>query len=100
MKEAAVRELAEELGVRVPVRFLFKLLFRGGISPIWLGVHEAIVSEILDPDSGEIDWYDWLTVAELREALDDWCFVPAGREALVQYLRSGYDSDASEPADG
>ncbi|MFD8741653.1 NUDIX domain-containing protein [Streptomyces sp. NPDC059616] len=52
-EKAAVRELAEELDVRVPVRFLFKLLFREGISPIWLGVHEAVVSETLVPDSGE-----------------------------------------------
>ncbi|MGP3920884.1 NUDIX domain-containing protein [Nonomuraea sp. 10N515B] len=33
-EEAAVRELAEELGVRVPVRFLFKFLCREGTSPI------------------------------------------------------------------
>ncbi|MFE5857216.1 NUDIX hydrolase [Streptomyces sp. NPDC056500] len=94
-EEAAVRELAEELGVRVPVRFLFKLLFREGISPIWLAVHEAIVSEVLVPDSGEINWYDWLTAAELREVLDEWRFVPGGREALRRYLGSGIGSGAS-----
>ncbi|MCT2588760.1 NUDIX domain-containing protein [Streptomyces sp. N2-109] len=95
-EEAAVRELAEELGARVPVRFLFKLLFREGISPIWLGVHEAVVSEIFVQDSGEIGWYDWLTVAELREVVDEWCFVPGGRKALRQYLGSGFGSGASE----
>ncbi|MFG2884526.1 NUDIX hydrolase [Streptomyces sp. NPDC048297] len=100
-EEAAVRELAEELGIRVPVRFLFKFLFRKGISPIWLGVHEAVVSENLVPDSGEIDWCDWLTVAELREVLDERCFVPGGREALRQYLGSGSGGGgASEPAAG
>ncbi|MCM2387670.1 NUDIX hydrolase [Streptomyces albipurpureus] len=87
-EEAAVRELAEELGVRAPVRFLFKLHFQEGISPIWLGVHEAVVSEVLVPDSDEIDWHDWLTVAELREVIDEWCFVPGGREALRQYVAS------------
>ncbi|AWL38919.1 MULTISPECIES: NUDIX hydrolase [Streptomyces] len=95
-EEAAVRELAEELGVRVPVSFLFKLLFREGLSPIWLGVHEAVVSETLVPDSGEIDWYDWLTVAQLRAVVDEWCFVPGGREALRQYLGSGFGSGASD----
>lgn len=30
-EQAAVRELTEELGVRVPVRFLFKFLCREGI---------------------------------------------------------------------
>ncbi|MGW1977284.1 NUDIX hydrolase [Streptomyces sp. NPDC001889] len=87
-EEAAVRELGEELGVRAPVRFLFKLLFREGISPIWLGVHEAVVTEAVVPDSGEIDWYDWLTLDELRAVLDAWCFVPGGREALRRYVRS------------
>ncbi|MFF2012943.1 NUDIX hydrolase [Streptomyces sp. NPDC058195] len=99
-EEAAVRELAEELGVRAPVRFLFKIFYREGISPIWLGVHEAVISEILVPDSGEIEWHDWLTVAELREAVDEWCFVPGGREALRQYMESGYGSGASERAAG
>lgn len=97
-EEAAVRELAEELGVRVPVCFLFKFLFREGISPIWLGVHEAVVSENLVPDPGEIEWYDWLTVAELREVVDQWCFVPGGREALRRYLKSGSGSHAGELA--
>ncbi|MDW6064591.1 NUDIX domain-containing protein [Streptomyces sp. FXJ1.4098] len=100
-EEAAVRELAEELGVRVPVRFLFKFLCREGISPIWFGVHEALLSsEPLVPDPGEIDWLDWLTVAELREVVDQWCFVPGGREALRRYLDSGSDSGAGEVAAG
>lgn len=89
---AAARELAEELGVRVPVQFLFKFLCREGISPIWLGVHEAVMSEPLAPDPGEIDWQDWLTVAELHEVVDEWCFVPGGREALRQYLESGFET--------
>ncbi|MBD0741687.1 NUDIX hydrolase [Streptomyces sp. CBMA152] len=97
---AAARELAEELGVRVPVRFLFKFLCREGISPIWLGVYEAVVSQALVPDSGEIDWQGWMTVAELREVVDDWCFVPGGREALRRYLQPGSSSGAGEPAAG
>jgi 8-oxo-dGTP pyrophosphatase MutT (NUDIX family) len=98
-EEAAVRELAEELGVRVPVRFLFKFLCREGIGPIWFGVHEALLlSESLVPDPGEIDWLDWLTVAELREVVDQWCFVPGGREALRRYLDSGSASGAGEVA--
>ncbi len=96
-EEAAARELSEELGVRVPVHFLFKFLCRKGISPIWLGVHEAVVPEALIPDSGEICWQDWMTVAELREVVDEWCFVPGGREALRQYLESGFGNGAREP---
>ncbi|MGI3229315.1 NUDIX hydrolase [Streptomyces sp. GTA36] len=85
---AAARELTEELGVRAPVRFLFKFLCQEGISPIWLGAHEALVSESLSPDQGEIEWHAWLTVGELRKVVDEWCFVPAGRRALRQYLES------------
>lgn len=85
---AAARELTEELGVRAQVRFLFKFLCQEGISPIWLGAHEALVSEPLSPDPGEIEWHAWLTVAELRKVVDEWCFVPAGRRALRQYLES------------
>ncbi|MFG1959209.1 NUDIX hydrolase [Nonomuraea sp. NPDC049028] len=99
-EEAAVRELAEELGVRVRVRFLFKFLCREGISPIWFGVHEAVVTEVLVPDSGEIDWLDWLTVSELLEVVDQWSFVPGGREALRRYLRSGFGSGAGEVGAG
>ncbi|SEG90594.1 Isopentenyldiphosphate isomerase [Actinacidiphila yanglinensis] len=86
---AAARELAEELSVRVPVRFLFKFLCREGIGPIWVGVHEAVVSGALIPDPDEIAWQDWLTVAELCEVVDRWRFVPAGREALRRYLECG-----------
>ncbi|MFG2956409.1 NUDIX hydrolase [Streptomyces sp. NPDC048291] len=88
-EEAAARELAEELGVRVPVRFLFKFLCRRGISPVWFGVHEAVVTEPLVPDPGEIAWRGWLTVAEVCGVVDQWLFVPGGREALRRYLRSG-----------
>jgi 8-oxo-dGTP pyrophosphatase MutT (NUDIX family) len=99
-EQAAVRELTEELGVRVPVRFLFKFLCRQGISPIWFGVHEAVVSEALVPDPGEIGWHDWMPVDELCAVADEWVFVPGGREALRRYLESGFGSGAGKPAAG
>ncbi|MCH5671140.1 NUDIX hydrolase [Streptomyces gilvus] len=99
-EQAAVRELTEELGVRVPVRFLFKFLCRQGISPVWFGVHEAVVPAALVPDPVEIDWQDWMTVDELREVADAWVFVPGGREALRRYLESGFGSGAGKPAAG
>lgn len=99
-EEAAARELTEELGVGVPVRFMFKFLCREGISPVWFGVHEAVVTEPLIPDPGEIAWKDWLTMAELREVVDQRLFVPGGREALRRYLESGSGSGAGELAAG
>ncbi|THA49958.1 NUDIX hydrolase [Streptomyces sp. A1136] len=98
--QAAVRELTEELGVRVPVRFLFKFLCRAGISPIWFGVHEAVVSEAVVPDPVEIAWHAWITVDELLEVVEEWLFVPGGREALRRYLESGFGGGAGKAAAG
>lgn len=88
-EDAAARELSEELGAGVPVRFMFKFLCRNGVSPVWFGVHEAVITEPLLPDSSEIAWHAWLTELELREVVDRWPFVPGGREALRRYLVSG-----------
>lgn len=84
-EEAAARELTEELGVRAPVRFVFKFLCRGEIGPYWLGVHEAVVGEAVAPDPSEIAWHGWVTEAGLREALRRWPFVPDGLDVLRRY---------------
>ncbi|MEW2049051.1 NUDIX domain-containing protein [Streptomyces sp. NPDC005476] len=91
-EEAAARELSEELGIRVPLRFMFKFFYEEGISPVWFGVHEAVVTEPLAPDPDEIAWYGWLTEAELCKVVDQWIFVPGGREARRRYLQSGSGS--------
>ncbi|MDT9697087.1 NUDIX domain-containing protein [Streptomyces sp. P17] len=85
-EEAAVRELTEELGVQASVRFAFKFLCRGAISPYWLGVHEAVVTEEIAPDPSEIAWHGWVTESELQDALQRWTFVPDGVDALKRYL--------------
>ncbi|MBY8877289.1 NUDIX hydrolase [Actinacidiphila acidipaludis] len=103
-EHAAARELTEELGVSVPVRFLFKFLCRDGISPVWFGVHEAVVTDPLVPDPDEIAWQDWMAADELRHVADQWPFVPGGRKALRRYLESGCAPQAargtSEPSSG
>lgn len=85
-KEAAARELAEELGVQASVRFAFKFLCRGAISPYWLGVHEAVVTGEIAPDPSEIAWHGWVTDSELQDALRRWTFVPDGVDVLNRYL--------------
>lgn len=85
-QRAAARELAEELGVRVPVRLVLKFLCRGAIAPYWLGVHEAVITEALAPDPREVAWHGWLTEEELRTAAGRWPFVPDGQEAFSRYL--------------
>ncbi|MFF6873945.1 NUDIX hydrolase [Streptomyces sp. NPDC012474] len=84
-EEAAARELTEELGVRTRVRFVFKFLCRGAISPYWLGVHEAVLTEPLTPDPSAIAWHGWFDQPELREALRTRLFVPDGMEALRRH---------------
>ncbi|MFF8013176.1 NUDIX domain-containing protein [Streptomyces sp. NPDC007929] len=81
-EEAAARELAEELGVRARVRFVFKFLCPGAISPYWLGVHEAVVTQPLAPDPSEIAWHGWFGEAEFQKVIRERLFVPDGLEVL------------------
>ncbi|WP_442807111.1 NUDIX domain-containing protein [Streptomyces sp. NBC_01294] len=87
-EQAASRELAEELGIRVLPRLLFTFLNRSGLSPHWLGVHEVVVSDVdaVVPDPDEVAWHSWLTELELRSALLEWCFTPDSHEAISRYL--------------
>lgn len=85
-EEAAARELTEELGVVAPVRFAFKYLCRGVISPYWMGVHEAVVRTDITPDPDEISWHAWVTEDELREMAGRPTFVADSVGALDRYL--------------
>ncbi|MFJ6013083.1 NUDIX hydrolase [Streptomyces sp. NPDC092952] len=85
-EQAAARELAEELGVRALPRLLFTFLNRGGLSPHWLGVHEAVVPDAIVPDPDEVAWHGWLTEPELRSALLECRFTPDSHEAFSRYL--------------
>ncbi|MEU8792627.1 NUDIX domain-containing protein [Streptomyces sp. NPDC048643] len=84
--EAAARELDEELGTRVQPRLLFTFLNRSGLSPHWLGVHEAVVRDAVSADPNEVAWHGWLTESELRSALLEWRFTPDSHEAFSRYL--------------
>ncbi|MFJ6784282.1 NUDIX hydrolase [Streptomyces yangpuensis] len=97
-QEAAGRELAEELGIRVPVRFIVKFLNRSGLSPHWLAVHEAVVLADLQPDPDEIMWHGWLSESELRLFMRQHPFTPDSHETLSRYLTavSGAVEDAEQ----
>lgn len=84
-EQAAAREVAEEMGVRVLPRLLFTFLNRSGLSPHWLGVHEAVVPDAVVPDPDEVAWHGWLTEPELRSALAEWRFTPDSREVFGRY---------------
>lgn len=84
-EQAAARELAEELGIRVR-RLLFTFLNRRCLSPHWLGVHEVVVPDAVAADPDEVAWHGWLTELELRSALLEWRFTPDSHEAFSRYL--------------
>ncbi|MDX3372276.1 NUDIX domain-containing protein [Streptomyces sp. ME02-6987-2C] len=85
-EQAAVREVSEELGVRATACLRFKFLNRSGLSPHWLAVCDAVLSEIVDPDPEEVAWHRWLTEFELRRALQQWTFTPDSQVVFDRYL--------------
>ncbi len=85
-EQAAGRELAEELGIRELPRLLFTFINRSGLSPHWLGVHEAVVPDAVTCDAEEVAWCGWLTESELHSALLEWRFTPDSHEAFSRYL--------------
>lgn len=94
-EQAAARELSEELGARATVCRRFTFLNRGGLSPHWLGVCDAVLAEIGAPDPGEVAWYGWLTESELRRTLQQWTFTPDSQEIFDRYLACHADPASS-----
>ncbi|MEV6162312.1 NUDIX domain-containing protein [Streptomyces sp. NPDC052052] len=84
-EEAASRELAEELGVRAPVRFIVKFLNRSGLSPHWLAVYEAVLSDNLCPDPDEVMWHGWLSEPELLRSMRENLFTPDTHDVMSHY---------------
>ncbi|MEU5592802.1 hypothetical protein [Streptomyces sp. NPDC020298] len=76
-----MEELAEELGVSAPVRFLFKFLCHGAISSYWLGVHETVIPAQVTAGPTEVAWHAGVTETELQAAVRSRRFVPDGQEA-------------------
>ncbi|WP_078914178.1 NUDIX domain-containing protein [Streptomyces sp. NRRL S-37] len=95
-EQAAAREVGEEMGVRATARLRFKFLNRGGLSPHWLAVCDAVLPEIVAPDPEEVAWHGWLTESELRRALQQWTFTPDSQAVFDRYLACRADP-ASAP---
>lgn len=94
-EQAAARELSEELGARATVCLRFKFLNRGGLSPHWLGVCDAVLPETGALDPEEVAWHGWLTESELRRILQQWTFTPDSQEIFGRYLDCRADPSLS-----
>lgn len=93
---AAARETAEELGVTgLPApRFRLKFEFRHGEHAWWCAVYESRCDRPVRPQVEEIDWYTFLSDAELDHRLPDWPWVPDGLRAY-QELRAWHREHGS-----
>jgi isopentenyldiphosphate isomerase len=88
-RDAARRELAEELGIAGPeLRFLFKHRYRGPQVDTWNAVFEVVWDGPIVHQPEEIAWGAFVTEEELRSRLraGPWVFVPDGLELLRRYL--------------
>jgi 8-oxo-dGTP pyrophosphatase MutT (NUDIX family) len=89
-RQAAARELAEELGVVGPrLRFLFKHRYRGAENPSWSALFEVTWDGPVRPQASEIAWGAFLEGDELLARLEEWPFVPDGLEVYRRYLAEG-----------
>lgn len=85
-EQAAARELTEEFGVLAAVRFRFTFLHRGGLSPVWVGVCDAVVPRAVRPDPDEVAWHGWLNESDLPRVFREWTFTPDSPEIMKRYL--------------
>jgi len=85
---AARRELAEELGVRAPVEFLFRTTYDRDSVRYHAFLHESRWDGPIRHQPEEVAEGRWMPLAELRERLHDpeWPFVPDGRQFLLEWL--------------
>jgi 8-oxo-dGTP pyrophosphatase MutT (NUDIX family) len=88
--DAAVRELAEELGITgVPLEPLPVATFDDGKVRYHAFTYEARWDGPLRPQESEVAWVGWVSVNELVIRLTDplrWPFAPDGRAAAERWL--------------
>ena len=87
--EAAHREAAEEIGQTcVVLTTVGRYRFDDAVVPQCTTMYEAAITGPVVPQESEVEWFGFLTEAELRRALDEWQFCPDSR-AFYQTLYLG-----------
>jgi aminoglycoside phosphotransferase (APT) family kinase protein len=88
---AAVRELAEELGITgVELTALPEGDYRDGDTAYHAYLYSCVWDGPVRQQPEEVDWGDWLTPSEVLARMDDpdWPFVPDSASLLVPLLRT------------
>jgi 8-oxo-dGTP pyrophosphatase MutT (NUDIX family) len=80
-REAALRELAEEFGLRPHLHEAYRVSHDSPIGPCHLVVHIGLLDAVPKPDPIEIDGHELLPLARVL-ADPPQPFIPAGLEAL------------------
>jgi isopentenyldiphosphate isomerase len=87
---AAVRELAEELGVEgVPLTPVFRHQYAGPAERSWSEVFEVRWDGPVRIDPAEVAWAEWLSPEELDHRLSEWQFCPDSLEVYARGRREG-----------
>lgn len=98
--EAAVRELAEELGVRqAALTPLFQDVYEHGSIRYHAFLYETFWDGLIVHQADEIAGGWWMTLTDLRERLSDssWPFVPDGRRFLERWFAQRQGNAARSP---
>ena len=86
---AALRELAEELGIVGPTpQPLFRHRYDGALSRAHIAVYRVVWDGPIEHQASEIAWGAYCTVAELVANAQGWAFVPDGLELFQRLLAS------------
>ena len=101
--DAAVRELAEELGITgVELVALPEGDYRDDDTAYHAYLYECVWDGPVVHQPSEVDWGGWLSPAEVLEAMagPDWSFVPDSSTLLVPYLQTLSSGDPSDRSHG
>ena len=77
---AARREAAEEIGAHdVELTTVGKFRYDDAVVPQWTTVYEAVVTGPVVPQESEVEWFTFLTPAEVERSLGEWSYCPDSR---------------------
>ena len=90
--EAALREVAEELGVVGPIpQRLFTYLYEGPLNRSWIEIYHVVWDGPIRHQPEEVEWGTWLPESQLAAWVDTVEVVPDGLEVWREYVRRAHE---------